>query len=51
MKIVYLFRHSIPDKNSLLRNEYIPLSQDGKENTKYLINKIHIKVPNLNLKF
>ena len=45
MKIIYLFRHSIPDKNSTLLNEYIPLSQEGENLAKELVNKLHVKLP------
>lgn len=45
MKIIYLFRHSIPDKNSILLNEYIPLSQEGENLAKELVNKLHVKLP------
>lgn len=45
MKIIYLFRHSIPDKNSTLLNECIPLSQDGVNLVKQLVNKIPIRLP------
>lgn len=45
MKKIYLFRHSNPDKNSTLQNEYIPLSQDGKDLAKQLVDKLHVASP------
>lgn len=45
MKKIYLFRHSNPDKNSTLQNEYIPLSQEGKDLVKQLADKIHVNSP------
>ena len=42
MKRIYLFRHSMPDKNSTLQNEYIPLSQVGKDLAKQLVDKLPI---------
>lgn len=48
MKKIYLFRHSMPDRNSTLKNEYIPLSHEGENLIKQLFDKInitfHIKV-------
>lgn len=45
MKKIYLFRHSTPDKTSILLNEYIPLSQGGDILMKQLVNKLHISLP------
>ncbi len=45
MKKVYLFRHSNPDKNSTLQNEYIPLSQEGKDLAKQLVDKLPVTSP------
>lgn len=45
VKIIYLFRHSSPDKSSTLPNELIPLSQDGESLAMQLVNKIHVKLP------
>ena len=41
LKTIYLFRHSSPDKNSTLTNEFIPLSSDGVNLTKQLFNKVN----------
>lgn len=40
MKKIYLFRHSKPDQNSTLQNEYIPLSQEGKDLAKQFVDKL-----------
>ena len=45
MKRIYLFRHSDPDKNSTLQNEYIPLSQEGKDLAKQLVGKLLVTLP------
>lgn len=45
MKTIYLFRHSKPDKNSNLKNEFIPLSNEGIKLIKDLFDKLSIKVP------
>ena len=45
MKRIYLFRHSNPDKNSTLQDEYIPLSQEGKDLAKQLIDKLLVTSP------
>ena len=45
MKRIYLFRHSNPDRNSTLLNEYIPLSQEGKDLAKQLIDKLFVTSP------
>lgn len=45
MKKIYLFRHSNPDKTSTLQNEYIPLSQEGKDLAKQLVDKLPVTSP------
>lgn len=45
MKVIYLFRHSLPEKNSGLENEFIPLSKKGEFLTEELVNKLNIKLP------
>lgn len=45
MKTIYLFRHSAPDKNSMLPNAYIPLSQEGKDLAKQFADKLPVAAP------
>lgn len=45
MKIIYLFRHSKPDKHSALENAYIPLSQEGKVLAKQFVDKFPVTAP------
>ena len=45
MKRIYLLRHSMPDENSTLQNEYIPLSQVGKDLAKKLVDKLSVTSP------
>ena len=45
MKKIYLFRHSTSDKNSKLQNACIPLSQEGTDFVRQLVDKLPVTSP------